>query len=160
MKVIVNCLLICNFLLVSSAQAERFLCRDAEGKEVIRNVPCSSLLEESEGKSSQPKITLSDLIPKVIEYKQPSDKLVTACLDRHRDELKDPQSPYVQKAIIKVTVSEMRLILDARAKNSFGGYVPTVLECPLVRYQIDKDAFYQTAMAQPYAITFNQEDVQ
>ncbi|MFT3800804.1 MAG: hypothetical protein QM766_06235 [Burkholderiaceae bacterium] len=68
-----------------------------------------------------------------------SDELVGACIDQWRPILKDPQSAYpVGSRIDEVTNLEKRdtppwkeIVVDGRAKNSFGGYIPATFGCGL-----------------------------
>jgi hypothetical protein len=130
-------------LAVFPAFGEIYRCIDEKGRNVISNTPCpqntreafsdqshkgdGAFLARTPSAMEQPK----SQEPPRAEWRepdgQPSEALITACVDKYRDYLKDPRSPYVYKATIK----RNKLYLDARAKNSFGGYIPGTFICPL-----------------------------
>ncbi|MDP2828138.1 MAG: hypothetical protein Q8O37_05985 [Sulfuricellaceae bacterium] len=74
--------------------------------------------------------TLKNSMASAIELDNPPEKLVNDCVEMYRNSLKDPRSPYVVGAKIERR-STLQLIVDARAKNSFGGYISTEFICDL-----------------------------
>lgn len=62
-----------------------------------------------------------------------SDSLVDACVNKYRPWLKDPRSLYV----VSSNITNGKLVIDGRAKNSFGGYVPGTYTCALSGDAID-----------------------
>lgn len=63
----------------------------------------------------------------------PSASLVDACVNKYRPWLKDPRSLYV----VGSNITNGKLVVDGRAKNSFGGYVPGTYTCALWGDDID-----------------------
>lgn len=59
----------------------------------------------------------------------PSDRIVNLCLDHYRKHLKDPRSAYVVDATY--SSDGRKVIVDGRAKNSFGGYIPGTFTCTM-----------------------------
>ena len=66
-----------------------------------------------------------------------SEQLKESCLDKWRSQLKDPRSPYIVSAQLdEVTNLEhpdapvhQEVVMDVRAKNSFGAYIPDTFVC-------------------------------
>lgn len=58
----------------------------------------------------------------------PSGAIIDACVEKYRRVLKDPNSVYV----VSSTFTASDLIVDARAKNSFGGYIPAYFKCAML----------------------------
>jgi hypothetical protein len=143
------------------ASADVFQCPTPGGKTVYQDVPCSEtaapLIARAQA-ALQPGVTLLPTFPpgptysySLFEYQTtetrrtrlpiiPDDALVATCLAQYRGLLNDPRSPYVQDAALTERVWKsskgdvrrgLEVMLDARAKNKFGGYVAQVFTCPL-----------------------------
>lgn len=136
------------FLCFSSfvANADMFKCKDASGKIGYQDYPCttttisykknvpSQTISYKKNVPTQAKI-LTDELKRRSSEEPITKETQDACLDEFRPMLKDPRSAYVQEAFKSyVTNSKMKneraeVVLDARAKNSFGGFIPQAFVC-------------------------------
>lgn len=79
-------------------------------------------------KNTEPVLTIS-----TPTNNNPSASLVDTCVNKYRPWLKDPHSLYV----VSSNITNGKLVIDGRAKNSFGGYVPGTYICALSGDDID-----------------------
>lgn len=133
-------------LVSSSAMSDVYLCT-VNGKKTYTDVPCSAevgrsdskLVEAPSPKDSKIVATSNNGLGyqrRVLSSEVP-EQLKASCLDKWRPQLKDPRSPYIVAAQLDEVKNLERpgsplwqeVVMDVRAKNSFGGYIPDVFVC-------------------------------
>ncbi|NDP58023.1 MAG: DUF4124 domain-containing protein [Oxalobacteraceae bacterium] len=132
-------LLICGLWMVSaSAVAQVYKCKDANGKTTYSSQKCDGGTRvfgtgQEVGESYFPTVKREML------EETPSNSLANACIDQYRTYLKDPKSAYIQSASFEQITPLgndsrkpfVEIVVDARAKNSFGAFIPEKFQCPM-----------------------------
>lgn len=147
--------------LTGVASADVYKCPAPGGKTIYQDAPCSvetAPVIATAPAALQPGVTVLPAFPagptysySMFEYQTtdtrrtrlpltPPEALVATCLEQFRGLLNDPRSPYIQEAALTERVwksskgdvrRSLEVMLDARAKNKFGGYIAQVFTCPL-----------------------------
>ncbi|MFN2162696.1 MAG: hypothetical protein ACK2UN_11530 [Candidatus Promineifilaceae bacterium] len=135
---------------------------DSESGIVYSDRPCPDGLATSSenaertpstAKASEPAANPKGRVRNRLAISAP-EVLIESCLNKWRYLLKDPRSPYVVSSQIDLVKNLERpdrepwkeVILNVRAKNSFGGYIPEVFVCGVAEdglADIEVTDFYQ-----------------
>lgn len=130
----------------SPVMSDVYLCT-VNGNKTYTDVPCSAEAGRSDHESvivTEPKdseiATSSNnglgYQRRILSFDVP-EQLKASCLDKWRPQLKDPRSPYIVAAQLDEVKNLERpgtplwqeVVMDVRAKNSFGGYIPDLFVC-------------------------------
>ncbi|MGU5545595.1 hypothetical protein ACV1DN_09635 [Aeromonas allosaccharophila] len=134
------------FFASSPVMSDVYICT-VNGNKTYTDIPCSAeagrsdndLVMPTEPKVSEVATTGSSELGYQRRVLSPDvpEQLKASCLDKWRPQLKDPRSPYIVAAQLDEVKNLERpdiplwqeVVMDVRAKNSFGGYIPDVFVC-------------------------------
>lgn len=130
----------------SPVMSDVYLCT-VNGSKTYTDVPCSAevgrsgneLVVTTAPKDSKIVATSNNGLGyqrRILSFDVP-EQLKSSCLDKWRPQLKDPRSPYIVAAQLDEVRNLERpdiplwqeVVMDVRAKNSFGGYIPDLFVC-------------------------------
>lgn len=125
----------------SPVMSDVYLCT-VNGNKTYTDVPCSAEVgrnDVTEPKGSGMVATSNNGLGyqrRILSFDVP-EQLKASCLDKWRPQLKDPRSPYIVAAQLDEVKNLERpdiplwqeVVMDVRAKNSFGGYIPDLFVC-------------------------------